>query len=447
MGCVGLACLALSFTTVTGGQWDEIYKLTADDPEDSDQFGYSVAVSDGIVVVGAWHDDDGGPDSGSAYAFDATTGQQLFKLTAGDAAEGDCFGVSVSAGPNTIVVGAPYDDDAGNNSGSVYVFDAATGIQLYKLTANDADYGDYFGGHVSISGSTIVVGAHQDDDAADGSGSAYVFDAATGQQIHKLTADDAGEDDRFGESVSIAGNIIVVGAHHDDLGAFEDAGSAFVFNATTGQQLLWLTADDAADSDWFGYSVSISGNTVVIGARGDDDKGNESGAAYLFDAETGEQLHKITAYDGAAQDYFGEYVGISGTDVIIGASGDDDNGGVSGSAYVFDAASGEQIQKLTAGDGAATDEFGLSVSVNCSIAVIGARMDDDTATDSGSTYVFNRPTPCPADLNDDGIVDISDLFGVLTFWGQSGVPADINQDGIVDIDDLFEVLDNWGPCP
>ena len=162
---------------------------------------------------------------------------------------------------------------------------------IAKLVADDAAAGDYFGSSVSVSGSTIVVGARLDDDAGSNSGSAYVFEKdATGAwvQAKKLVAADAAADDRFGISVSVSGSTIVVGANLDDKSStITNSGSAYVFekNATTGTwaQAAKLVADDAEAGDTFGVSVSVSGSTIVVGADYDDVDGKvNSGSAYVW---------------------------------------------------------------------------------------------------------------------------------------------------------------------
>ena len=448
-GWVAGICLLLPCGGAAWGQWEQTRKLTAGDAAEMDYFGKSVSISGDIVVVGSECDDDAGICSGSAYVFDATTGVQLHKLTAGDAAAYDYFGLRVSVSGNTIVVGAADDDDAGTNSGAVYVFDATTGVQLHKLTADDGAEFDWFGSFVSVSGNTIVIGAFGDDDAGSMSGSVYVFDATTGQQLHKLTADDAAEDDWFGFSGAISGDIIVVGSLNDD-DAGGDSGSAYVFDATTGQQLHKLTAGDAEAGDRFGISVSVSGDTIVVGAYWDDDAGSKSGSAYLFNATTGQQLHKLTADDAATDDLFGWAVSVSGNSIVVGAPApyDFDAGSWTGSAYVFDVNTGQQLCKLIADDAATDDRFGDSVSVSGDIIVVGASGNDDAGWDSGSAYVFQPSGPCPADVNGDGKVNIDDLFLVLGAWGVcDDCPEDLNDDGKVNIDDLFVILGDWGPCP
>jgi hypothetical protein len=186
-----------------------------------------------------------------------------------------------------VVVGAYGHDDAGSDSGSAYVFVRSGGVwtEQTKLTASDAAASDYFGRSVSVSGDTVVVGAYGNDDVADLAGSAYVFVRAGGvwTEQTKLTASDAAAIDLFGQSVSVNGDIVAIGAYRDsDGGSY--SGSAYVFVRSGG---VWteqakLTASDAAGGDNFGQSVSVSGDTVVSGAYRDSDAGGSSGSAYAF---------------------------------------------------------------------------------------------------------------------------------------------------------------------
>jgi surface protein len=344
------------------------------------------------------------------------------KLLADDGAADDEFGRSVSIDGDTMVIGAFGD---GGRRGSAYVFtrdtagDLASGwTQVAKLTASDGAAHDYFGYSVSIDGDTVVIGAYMDNAKGSMSGSVYVFtrdtagDLTSGwTQVAKLTASDGAGSDYFGPSVSIDGDTMVVGAFgNDDKGS--QSGSAYVFTRDTAGDLAsgWtqvakLTADDGAEDDYFGSSVSIDGDTVVIGANKDRDKGINSGSAYVFTRATASdlasgwtQVAKLTADDGAADDYFGSSVSIDGDTVVIGAKFHDDKASDSGSAYVFtratasDLASGwTQVAKLTDVDGAAGDEFGKSVSIDGNTVVIGANRDDD----KGSTHVFQLALPSP----------------------------------------------------
>ena len=312
-------------------------KLLPDDGAAGDFFGISVAISGATAIVGAQRNDDNGGDSGSAYLFDTTTGRQIAKLLANDGAAGDRFGRSVAISGATVIVGALGDDDNGPNSGSAYLFDTITGRQIAKLLANDGAAGDLFGRSVAISGATAIVGASYDDDNGSQSGSAYLFDTTTGRQIAKLLANDGAAGDFFGRSVAISGTTAVVGAYLDDDNG-TSSGSAYLFNTTKGVQMAKLLPGDGAAFDEFGRSVAISGATAIVGTHEDDDNGLNSGSAYLFDTTTGRQLVKLLPNDGAADDHFGWSVAISGATAIVGAYWDDDNGTNSGSAYLFDAA-------------------------------------------------------------------------------------------------------------
>ena len=439
------AASVLSTAAAYADLGDQLFKLLPDDGAEFDNFGVSVAISGTTAIVGAERDDDNGGSSGSAYLFDTTTGQQIAKLLADDGAEADLFGISVAISGATAIVGAYEDDDNGPSSGSAYLFDTTTGRQIAKLLPDDGAANDWFGFSVAISGATAIVGAVLDDDNGFWSGSAYLFDIsdpANPVQTAKLLADDGAANDVFGRSVAISGATAIVGAFGGN--------SAYLFDTTTGRQLFKLLADDGAANDWFGFSVAISGATAIVGAYFDDDNGFDSGSAYLFDTTTGVQIAKLLADDGAEFDNFGVSVGISGATAIVGAHQDDDNGGWSGSAYLFDTTTGDQIAKLLPDDGAALDEFGRSVAISGAVAIVGAWHDADNGRQSGSAYLFDAAgTPaCPWDLDASGSVGILDLLALLAVWGTDpGGPPDFDGDGTVGILDLLALLANWGPCP
>ncbi len=340
----------------------------------------------------------------------ADLGDQLAKLLADDGAAGDLFGYSVAINGATAIVGAYRDDDNGRASGSAYLFDSTTGAQITKLLPDDGAAFDEFGFSVAISGATAIVGAWLDDDNGNASGSAYLFDTTTGRQLFKLLADDGAGIDNFGISVAISGATAIVGAWLDDDNG-NASGSAYLFDTTTGTQIAKLLPNDGAFLDKFGISVAISGTTAIVGASGDDDNGLVSGSAYLFDTTTGRQLFKLLADDGAFNDKFGISVAISATTAIVGALLHDDNGTDSGSAYLFDTTTGAQIAKLLADDGAAGDVLGTSVAISGATAVVGARWDDDNGLVSGSAYLFDTTTGRQLFklLADDGAA--GDLFG------------------------------------
>jgi WD40 repeat protein len=385
-----------------GGLGDQLVKLTAALAQAGDQFGISTAISGNTAVVGAHTESGAGANSGAAYLFDVTTGNQLFDLSADDAAAGDQFGFSVAISGNTAIVGARLKDGSFADAGAAYLFDVTTGNQLHKLTADDTKAGDQFGISVAISGNTAVVGASMNDEGGADAGAAYLFDVTTGDQLFKLTADDAAVGDRFGVSVAISGNTAIVGAYWDD-DAGLNSGSAYFFDVTTGNQIDKLTADDAAANDYFGYSVAISGKNAIVGAYWDDDAGTRAGSAYLFDVATGTQLFELTADDAAAGDIFGYSVAIDGNQAIVGARFDDDAGSACGSAYLFDVTTGDQLVKLVADDAAEFDNFGYSVAISGDRCIAGAPADDDSGDGSGSAYLFEGLTDPPSSVPDQPV--------------------------------------------
>ena len=320
------------------------------------------------------------------------------KLVASDGAASDFFGYSVGMSGDRIVVGAPEDDDNGDDSGSVYVFesDGSGGWVETKLVASDGAASDFFGVSVGVSGDRIVVGAPNDDDSGLNSGSVYVFesDGSGGWVETKLVASDSSAVDVFGLSVGVSGDRIVVGAYRDDDNG-TDSGSVYVFESdgSGGWVETKVVASDGAAGDFFGDTVGVSGDRIVVGARNDDDNGTDSGSVYVFesDGSGGWVETKLVASDGAAGDGFGISVGVSGDRIVVGARSDDtDNGANSGSVYVFesDGSGGWVETKLVASDGAAGDGFGISVGVSGDRIVVGAPQDDDSGLNSGSVYVF-----------------------------------------------------------
>ena len=326
-------------------------KITASDGADNDRFGWSVAMSDTKVVAGAVMDDDAGGSSGSAYVYNLD-GTGEVKITASDAAANDQFGQSVAISDTKVIVGAYADDDAGINSGSAYVYNLdGTGEQ--KITASDAAAGDLFGCSVAISDTKIVVGAESDDDAGGNSGSVYVYNLDGTGEV-KITASDAAASDGFGSRVAMSDTHIVVGVQgNDDAGSL--SGSAYIYNLDgTGE--LKITASDAAADDRFGCSVAVSDTKVAVGARNHD---NVTGAVYVYNTDgTGEV--KITASDGASGDRFGCSVAIQGDKIIVGADSENSN---QGAAYIYNT-DGTGEQKILASDGASQERFGGAVAIN-----------------------------------------------------------------------------------
>jgi len=366
------ALAAVNLTPAHALAQEQLHKLTASDGAEDDDFGSTLGISGDLVIVGAKGDDDAGTSSGSAYVFDVATGSETLKLMPSDARRFDFFGISVAISGERAVVGARLADPGSTYAGTVYVFDASTGLEHFKLVSADSGTYDQFGHSVAINGQLLIAGAVGHGHLGVDSGAAYVFDVTTGQQLLELLASDAAEGDAFGYSVSISGDRAIVGAPGVDT-AGTSSGAAYVFDVTTGQELFKLLSTDILPGDWFGRSVAISdGMALVVSTQHPP-----HGAAYLFDVATGQQLFKLTPPGGGA---FGlnAKVALSGDRALVWA-------------HVYDVPTGQWLYTLWPSDGASGSWFGDSVALSGARALVGAPGDDDLGDDAGAAYLFAVP--------------------------------------------------------
>ena len=392
--------------TRSGTTWSQQAYLKASNTEAGDLFGYAVSLSGDTLVVGAWGEssnasgvngngaDNSAYYSGAAYVFtrSGTTWSQQAYLKASNTGAGDGFGVAVSLSGDTLVVGAEGEDsnatgvnenqadNSAGTSGAAYVFtrSGTTWSQQAYLKASNTGVNDEFGSDVSLSDDTLVVGAHGEDskatgvnggneadDSAASSGAAYVFirSGTTWSQQAYLKASNTETDDNFG-AVSLSGDTLVVGALFEDSiatgvngnqadNSASQSGAAYVFtrSGTTWSQQAYLKASNTWNGAYFGNDVSVSGDTLVVGAYAEDYSftAHYSGAAYVFSRSgtTWSQQAYLKASNTGAGDCFGNAVSLSGDTLVVGAYEEDSNtSGVngdgannlaenSGAAYVF----------------------------------------------------------------------------------------------------------------
>jgi hypothetical protein len=405
--------------SVPGG-WGQVQVLRASDRQTNDFFGGSVAVSGDVIVVGAHTEDGGSGDpleyTGAAYVFQRNQGGannwgQVAILRASDADAYSKFGESVTISGDVIVVGAI---NANSTKGAAYVFERNQGGvdawgQTNILQATGGQASDQFGVSIATSGDVIVVGANFGDDAAVDSGAAYVFQRNEGganqwDQVSMLSASDAKANDKFGGSVAVSGDVIVVGATGNNVTT--DRGAAYVFQRQQGGSNAWgqvrkLTASDAQGGDSFGGNVAVSGDVIVVGAANKDAPANNAGAAYVFQRDlVGKdrwgQAQILMASDAQSNDNLGIAVAISGDVIVAGSPGEDgpsDSPSASGAAYVFQRAVNDpwrQTGETHSSEITAYDNFGDTVAIDGDTVVVGARAADHTFTDDGAVYVFQR---------------------------------------------------------
>ena len=298
---------------------EQLHEYLANEETDTPYGGISVAIDDDQALIGRYSDDVFLRLPGSAFLVNTHTGEDEFHLRASDAVTSNNFGYSGDMESPFAVIGAPTARTGGVSFGAAYVFDTATGSELAKLAPDDAHEHQLFGLSVDVEGGLAVVGAPQDDTLGEWAGAADLFDMASGTQLFKLTADDAESNNRFGESVAIRDGLAIVGA--PDLEAGSKSGAAYVFDVHTGEQLYKLTGDETARK--VGGDVDIFGNLALVGASG-----SPKGAAFLFDLRTGDQIAKLLAADASPASGFGQTVALNGRFAVIGAPADN-------SVYVF----------------------------------------------------------------------------------------------------------------
>ena len=398
-GALGVMCLSLMATVASA----ELPQVKFENPQigyPTGGMGSSVFVDGDTIIIGApdtTHNELQEAGNALIYRADGLAGWILeAELTASDAAAHDAFGYSVALSGETAIVGACMDDDGGRQSGSAYIFKRSDGvwIQEAKITALDAAEGKSFAHSVSLSGDTALVGAPVDDGKGSDFGAAYVFTRSDGgwTQQQKLTASDTKSNEEFGKSVSLSGDTAIVGAHRADHGGLDRAGSAYVFTRSgeVWTQQSKLTASDADGDDRFGISVAISGETAIVGAYWDKHEGKGSGSAYIFKRSDGAWLQqaKLKASEISPGPTFGNSVAISGDIAVVGKVGQH-----SGSVDVFKR-SGKNwtvYTVLTPWDFAVMDPFGTSVAVDGESVLVGAPANYTQQSHAGAAYFFTLP--------------------------------------------------------
>ncbi|NND70509.1 MAG: T9SS type A sorting domain-containing protein [Rhodothermales bacterium] len=320
------------------------------------------------------------------------------KLTASDGSANDLFGTSVSISGSRILVGAFSDDEVAVDAGAIYVFEnnGSAWAEAAKLTASSGSEADRLGFDSFIYGDFAIAGAAFEDhsDQKVDAGAAYIFhfDGTSWAEQARLTASDSEEDDQFGWTVSITDSVAVVGSTWDD--NYTGAVYVYRYDGSTWTEEAKLTASDSIEGQRFGGSIHIFNDRIIVGARFDQDLGSGAGAAYIFKYDGSAWLEeaKLTASDGAPGDNFGDAVSIDDDLAIVGASRLNGLIGVSaGGAYVFryDGATWTEEAMLLAGDASGASRFGNSVAIQGNRAFIGAFEEDEIATNAGSAYVFN----------------------------------------------------------
>lgn len=432
--------------------------VTASDPATNLQFGTTVAIDGDVAVVGA-------PGSdfavfGAAYVFRRVSGVWTFeqKLSPPAGVAMDEYGASVSVSVDRIAVGAP--ESGFDGPGSVYIYrdNGLTWTLEGDLSALGGAADDEFGRAVSLSGTSVLIGAPGRDEAGSESGAAYVyvFDGAAWALQQKLLASGGAAGDRFGAALAHESNTALIGAPLDDFGGGGDRGSVHAFSRSGA---VWgagtvITASDAANGDGFGSAIGLSGDRAVFAAPFSNQRGTDSGSVYVYSRSGGiwSFSQEITAADTAAFDRFGASVAVSLDNIVIGAPDNDDDGASSGSVYFFRLSGANFVEAYehNASDAAAGDGLGEAVAVFPGTIVAGAPFAlVGAASDAGKGYFLDYFDSASLgdfvwnDLDGDGIQDAGE-GGVnnvtVRLFDDGGILVDTtttNGSGIYTFGDLF----------
>ncbi|GAB5497414.1 MAG: FG-GAP repeat protein [Phycisphaerales bacterium] len=438
--------LHVAYAAACSAQWcdsEEVAKLLAADGMTEARFGFSVAASGDLAVVGAPTDSELGVEAGAVYVyrFDKGIWVQDAKLLASDGSPFDSFGGSVSVSGDVVVVGAIGDSQNGLLTGAAYVFRrTATGwIQEAKWLPDTGYATTGFGVAVAVDDDVALVAVPNDNGPTTNTGVAYVFtyDGSKWSQTTKLETVFDTDYAHAISSVAISGDVAVLGFMSDNYITFR-SGSAYVFrrDGSKWTQEARLVNKQGGPSDSFGNSVSASGDAILVGTNeGVHGQYSGSGAAYAFRYADGQwRLEtRLNPSDNQQRDYAGWSVSLDGDTALIGSWGNGHDGMVSGAAYLYqyDGSMWLESEKLLAGDRQPSDSFGFSVALSGSRAVIGARNEDSLGINAGAAYLFDVACgdPCAADANGDGALTPADFSAWVNAYNNHLSACDQNADG------------------
>ncbi len=353
-----------------------------------DRFGTTVAAVGNNVLIGAPGDDIGeNQDTGSAYLFDGNTGALLSTITNPTPGSFDRFGAKVAAVGNNVLIGTPEDDNSGAvDVGVAYLFNN-TGALLQTFRNPTPAAFDLFGASVAAVGNNVLIGTPNDSTGTFQTGTAYLFDGNTGQLLRTFSNPTPEVGDNFGTAIAAVGNNILISAPGDDTVGL-NAGAVYLFDGVTGTLLKTFFNPNPDAEDGFGNSVAGEGNNIVVGAPFDDAGAFNAGVAYLFDSNSGALLQTFRNPTPDFNENFATSVAAVAGRVLIGSPYDNRDNFRSGSAYLFDSATGGLLKTLINPSPSYDDNFGTSVAVLGNSFLVGTPGDDRGSYQSGTAYLF-----------------------------------------------------------
>lgn len=438
MMAAGLGCVVGMAAGGAGAQVvAESRRMVGSEAVAGDFFGSSVAIGSGVIAVGAMRDDDNGLNSGAVYLFDSATGAELMKIVPAQSAAVDQVGSSMAMDLGILAIGASSTD---SRTGTVYLYDAASGALIREARPRSPRRYSSYGESIAMDGGVLAVGGTGDSANGLDAGEAYLLDVYSGVQLHSLLASDGKRGDVFGCAIDIDEGVVAVGAYgDDDMGL--NTGSVYLFDAASGAELMEIHAWDGEEDDYFGRVVVMENGLLYVSASRDADNGANSGSVYVYDVKSGDQVMKILASDGEALDRFGRSMAIENGVLAVGCPRSDENGNDSGAVYLFDAATGGELARLAASDGEAGDLLGYAIAMHDGRVVSTALYDGGV----GSVYALD---PCAIDFNRDWAYTFEDVSVFLSGYLGGSLDVDLNGDGVLSFFDVAAFLAAYGAgCP
>ena len=400
-----------------------------------DAFGLGLAVNSQYVAVGSWQDDVSAYHDGRVYLFNANTGSYVRTIYPTLRQRNGAFGSSVAIEGNLLLTGAWVDNTTHGASGGAYLHNINTGALIAHFVTQQGFSGQHIGFSVAMQAPVALIGAPNDDEGGTASGGVFVFHTDFLFEITKIKPTVPIINERFGTSVAVDGNYIVIGAPGN---GDAQTGAVYVFNLTTGAQLRRIVPAGSANFDRVGASVAINNGIIAIGAPEHDSAGPNAGAVYLYNAATGALIRKITRADANAQDRFGSSVSIEDNTLVVGSPQRDQTGSNTGSVFVYDnVIPGGEINEVFSFSVPPGQEFGRRVAIND-----GRIVGSGSGFGAVEGYAAILYQYCDVDVNADGLVN---FFDVSTFINNS---IDWNGDGTFNFFDVSGFINAFtAGCP
>lgn len=358
-------------SSVFGPNGTALFTINNPDSLTNGYFGQSIALFDDYMAVGSM---------GAVYIYNKGTGNLL--RTISSPSSNDDFGYSVSIEGTTLVVGAPSDDAAASNSGKAYVYNVLDGSLIRTIHNPAPEFGDWFGYSVAISGNNIAVGAGGNTVNGSSIGTIYIYNASTGALQHTINNPD-NTTSWFGYSLDMDNNHVVVGAPDLPSGA----GKAYLFDVLSGSLIYELTNPTPASNENFGNSISVHGDYLVVGAVNEGATVAGGGAAYVYDVNNGNLLYTLVNPINNLNDYYGYRVAVYGDQIAVSAWMSDNSDNIdAGSVYVYDVVNGAPLYSISS---IMSDErFGGGLAIDGGVLAVGAPYSSTSNPNAGTIYTY-----------------------------------------------------------